>query len=114
LLDTFHVGQLKKFLGETSSGPGVLPPIRHGRACLKLAEVIESRLACSHHELLVRWTRQATADAAWMDFEEFCRTYPTFELMDDLILQGRRDVMYGISYQRCGKQGKDIPPPPLP
>jgi hypothetical protein len=33
-----------------------------------------------------------------MDFEEFHRAYPTFQLMDDLILQGGRDVMYDIPY----------------
>jgi hypothetical protein len=67
--DKFHVGLLKKFHGKTSSGPGVLPPIRHGHACLEPAEVIESRLAHVRHELLVRWTGQTAADAAWMHFD---------------------------------------------
>jgi hypothetical protein len=49
-----------------------------------------------------------------MDFVEFRHTYPAFQLADDLILQGGRDAMYGISYQRLGKQGKDILPPPMP
>jgi hypothetical protein len=37
LHDTFHVGLLKKFHGATPSGPGVLPPVHHGRACLEPA-----------------------------------------------------------------------------
>jgi hypothetical protein len=78
LHDTFHVGLLKKFHGETPSGPEVLPPIRHGCACLESAEVIKSRLAHDHQELLVSWTGQAIADVAWMEFEEFHRAYPTF------------------------------------
>jgi hypothetical protein len=81
----------------------MLPSIRHGRACLEPVEVIKSRLACGRHELLVRWAGQAAADAAWMDFDEFFRTYPAFQLADDLILQGRRDVMCGIQYQQRGK-----------
>jgi hypothetical protein len=113
LHDTFHVGLLKKFHGETPSGPGVLPPIRHGRTCLETAEVIKSRLARSRRELLIRWIGQAAADVAWMEFDEFCHTYPAFQLADDLILQGRRDVMYGMPYQRRGKQRKEIPPPPV-
>jgi hypothetical protein len=96
LHDTFHVGLLKKFHGETPSGPGVLPPIRHGRACLEPVEVIKSRLARGRHELLVKWT--GPVDASWMDFHEFHRTYPAFQLADDLILQDGRDVMYDIPY----------------
>jgi hypothetical protein len=60
--------------------------------------VIKSRLARDRCELLVRWTGQVAADVAWMDFEEFHRAYPTFQLTDDLILQGGRDVMYDIPY----------------
>jgi hypothetical protein len=59
---TFHLGLLMKFHSETSSSPGVLPPIRHGRACLEPAEVIKSRLARDRRELLVRWTGQVAAD----------------------------------------------------
>jgi hypothetical protein len=39
-----------------------------------------------------------------MELEEFRRVYPTFQLADELCLQGRRDVMYGIRYSRCSKQ----------
>jgi hypothetical protein len=54
LHDTFHVQLLKKFHGETPTGPRVLPPIHHGHACLEPTEVIKSRLVRSRHELLVR------------------------------------------------------------
>jgi hypothetical protein len=80
----------------TPSGPGVLPQVHHGRACLEPAEVIKSRLAWGCRELYVRWTGQTTADAAWMDFDDFRRTYPSFQLADELILQGGRDVMTEI------------------
>jgi hypothetical protein len=78
LHDTFHVDLLKKFHGETPSGPGVLPPVQHRCACLEPAEVIKGRVACGRRELLVRWTGQTAADAAWMEFDDFRRTYPSF------------------------------------
>jgi hypothetical protein len=36
--DVFHFELLKKYHGPTPEGPGILPPIRHGRACLEPAE----------------------------------------------------------------------------
>jgi hypothetical protein len=33
LHNVFHVGLLKPYKGEPSTGPGVLPPVKHGRAC---------------------------------------------------------------------------------
>jgi hypothetical protein len=38
--------------------------------------------------------------------EEFCALYPAFQLVDELILQGGRDVMWGITYKRRGKQNR--------
>jgi hypothetical protein len=39
-----------------------------------------------------------------MELEEFRQVYPTFQVTDELCLQGRRDVMYGIRYSRRPKQ----------
>jgi hypothetical protein len=33
LHNVFHVGLLKKYYGQEPTGMGILPPIRHGRAC---------------------------------------------------------------------------------
>jgi hypothetical protein len=55
--------------------------------------VIKSRLAQGHHELLVRWMGQTAADVTCMEFNDFWRTYASFQLADELILQGGRDVM---------------------
>jgi hypothetical protein len=77
---------------------------------------------------------QSVANAAWMEFDDFHRTYPSFQLadelilqggrdvmteiqyqwhqlVDELILQGGRDVMTGIQYQWHGKKGKATAPP---
>jgi hypothetical protein len=55
LHDVFHMGLLKKCCGPPSSGPGVLPPICHGRACLVPVEVSKCRLVRGRHEVLVHW-----------------------------------------------------------
>jgi hypothetical protein len=83
--------------------PGILPPIRHGRACLELAEVTRCRLAHGREEVLVHWNGQSAVDASWVPLDEFRMTYPSFQLVDKLILQAGRDVMYGNTYQRCHK-----------
>jgi hypothetical protein len=109
--DVFHVGLLKKFCGELPLEPGVLPVIRHGRACLEPEKVLKSRMARGRHELLVSWKGQTAASATWMDLEEFHRLYPTFQLKDELLVEGGRDVMWGLSYKRQ-RQAKENAAPP--
>jgi hypothetical protein len=104
LHDVFHVGLLKKFYGERPSATPKLPPIHHGRACLESEAVTQARLARGRREILVHWMGQPTTEASWMELEEFRQVYPTFQLTDELCLQGRRDVMYGIRYSRRPKQ----------
>jgi hypothetical protein len=100
LHSVFHVGLLKPYHGTTPTRPGVLPPTRHGRAIPQSTEVIKGRLARSVHELLVRWTGQAAADATWVELGTFKRDFPSFQLEDELVLQGGRDVMTEIPYRR--------------
>jgi hypothetical protein len=56
------------------------------------------------HELLVRWTGQATADATWVELGTFKRDFPSFQLEDELVLQGGRDMMTRIPYQCRGQR----------
>jgi hypothetical protein len=109
LHSVFHVGLLKPYHGTTLTGPGVLPPTRHGRAIPQPAEVIKGRLARSVHELLVRWTGQATADATWVKLGTFKRDFPSLQLEDELVLQGGRDVMTEIPYRRRGQRQPNLP-----
>jgi hypothetical protein len=109
LHSVFHVGLLKPCHGTTLNGPGVLPPTRHGRAIPQPAEVIKGRLAHGVHELLVRWTGQATADTTWVELGTFKRDFPSFQLEDELVLQEGRDVMTEIPYQRRGQRQPNLP-----
>jgi hypothetical protein len=104
LHDVFHVGLLKKYYGQPPEGPGVLPPIRHGRACLEPAKVTHCKLARGREEVLVRWVGQSATDASWVALDEFWKTYRALQLQDELILQAGRDVMYGRTYQRRNKK----------
>jgi hypothetical protein len=109
LHNVFHVGLLKPYHGTTPTGPGVLPPTRHGRAIPQPVEVIKGRLARDVHELLVRWTGQAAADATWVELGTFKRDFPSFQLEDELVSPGRRDVMTGIPYRRRGQHQPNLP-----
>jgi hypothetical protein len=84
----FHIGLLKPYHGEAPSGSGALSTIHHGCACLKLAKVVKSRLARGHHEVLVQWMGLSAADASWVDLDEFRKLYPTFQLEDELVIEG--------------------------
>jgi hypothetical protein len=103
LHDVFHVGLLKCYYDEPRDGPGVLPPTRHGRACVEPAKVIKSRLSRGRHELLVAWKGLEAANSSWMDLAEFKLLYSAFQLEDELIVQGGRDVMWGTPYVRRRK-----------
>jgi hypothetical protein len=54
---------------------------------------------------LIKWKGQDEAAVSWVDADEFRSLYPSFELVDEIILQGGRDVMWGMVYSRCGKAG---------
>jgi hypothetical protein len=53
---------------------------------------------------LVKWKDAPAADTAWVDLEAFQEQFPRFQLEDELLFQGGRYVMYGVTYYRR-KQG---------
>jgi hypothetical protein len=102
--DVFHVGLLKPFYGEPPVQPPALPLIQHGRVVVQPEQVLQSRAARGRRELLVKWKDAPVADTAWVDLEAFQEQFPWFQLEDELLFQGGRDVMYGVTYYRR-KQG---------
>jgi hypothetical protein len=104
LLNVFHIRVLKKFHGTPLASLGLLPLIKNGRACVEPEEVSKSRLARGCRQFLVKWKGQDAASSSWVDAEEFLELYPAFELTDEFILQGGRDVMWGKVYARHGKR----------
>ncbi|WVZ83082.1 hypothetical protein U9M48_030262 [Paspalum notatum var. saurae] len=107
LHDVFHVGLLKQYRGDPPSGPPPLPPVKHGQVCPEPQAVLKSRMARGIHELLVQWKGQPAANAAWINLSESIRLYPNFQLEDELIVQGGRDVMWGRKYQRRRKMERN-------
>ena len=100
LHDVFHVGLLKKFVGAPPATPPALPPIHHGAAVPEPDRVTKSRLARGVRQLLVHWKGEPASAATWEDAEGFRDRYPTFQLEDELLVEGGRDVMWGRQYQR--------------
>jgi hypothetical protein len=44
------------------------------------------------------------AEASSVLLEEFRKLYPSYQHTDELLVQEGRDVMWGITYKRRGKQ----------
>jgi hypothetical protein len=87
LHDVFHVSLLKKFYGFPPTELGTLPPICYGCVCLEPSAVTKSRVAKQKLELLLNWKGHWAANASWLDVEDFRQLYPSFQLVDKLLLQ---------------------------
>jgi hypothetical protein len=100
LHDVFHVGLLKKFVGTSPANPPALPQIHNGVVVLEPDHVLRSRLARGVCQLLVHWKGEPAASATWEDADTFIERYHSFQLEDELLIEGGRDVMWGHHYQR--------------
>jgi hypothetical protein len=69
-------------------------------------QVTKSRIARGKQEILVQWKGLVAADGTWMTLEDFHKVYPSFQLEDELSLQGGGDVMWGINYTCHKKDSK--------
>jgi hypothetical protein len=111
LHDVFHVGLLKKFHGAPPNSPAPLPPIHHGAVVLVPERVSRARLARGVRQLLVHWKGEPVASATWEDFDSFIERYPTFQLADELLLEGGRGVMWG---RTIAAAARPLGAPPAP
>jgi len=98
--DVFHVGLLKKWVGTPPTSTPALPELLHGAVVPEPERVVRSRLARGIKQVLVRWKGQPASAATWEDWEEFTAKHPSFQLEDELQVEGGRDVMWGLPYTR--------------
>ncbi|KAK3124678.1 hypothetical protein QOZ80_7BG0590520 [Eleusine coracana subsp. coracana] len=86
--DVFHVGLLKKFVGQPPMESPVLLSIHNGAAVLTLAKVVKVRLCRGVRQILVQWVGKPASEASWEDVDIFQDRYLTFQLEDKLLLEG--------------------------
>jgi hypothetical protein len=100
LHDVFHVGLLKRFVGTPPTTPPALPPIHHGAAQPTPERASRTRLSRGVRQVLIQWQGEPAASTTWEDLEDFQERYPSFQLEDELLVKGGRDVMWGRQYSR--------------
>jgi hypothetical protein len=100
LHDVFHVGVLKKFVGNPPVVPPLLPPLLHGVVVPASARVTRARLARGVCQVLVEWQGEPPASATWEDLDVLRARFPSFQLEDELDFKAGRDVMCGHTYAR--------------
>jgi hypothetical protein len=106
LHDVFHVGLLKPFKGTPPDAPPALPPIHHGTIILEPKSGVRARVTRGVRYLLVRWKGEPPASATWEEANSFAARFPQFQLKDELLLEGGRDVMWGRRhYNRRNRAG---------
>ena len=54
-----------------------------------------TRLAGGMCQVLVHWQGEPATSATWEDVDNFINRYPSFQLEDELLVEGGRDVMWG-------------------
>jgi hypothetical protein len=72
---------------------------------VELERVLQGYLARGWRELLVRWKGAPAAETCWVKLEAFREQFPQFQLADELLVQGGRDVMCGLKFGRRKKGG---------
>jgi hypothetical protein len=105
--DVFHVGVLKKFVGTPPGEPPALPPTHHGAVVPTPARITATRTARGVRQVLVQWQDQPATSSTWEDYDTFSARFPSFQLEDELVFDGGRDVMCGRTYARR-RRARDV------
>lgn len=87
LHDVFHVGLLKKFVGDPPAAPPPLPAIHNGAAVPEPERAVRTRLARSVCQVFIHWKGETAASATWEDVDSFLDKYPVFQLEDELLVE---------------------------
>jgi hypothetical protein len=88
LHDVFHVGFLKKFIGDPPEVPSPLPSMLHGAVTPEPEHVVRFRSARGVRQVLIHWKGQSAASATWEDVADFRDKFPQFQLEDELDVEG--------------------------
>ena len=104
LHNAFHVGLLKKYIGQPPPVPPPLPPTHNGAIVAIPAKAVKARLYRGVCQLLIQWEGLPPSSATWEDLARFQEHYPSFQLEDKLLLEGGSDVMWGKHYVRRAKK----------
>ena len=110
----FHISVLKPFRGAHSSPHQSLPPLVVDSHPIDLPLAIcasRSILRNGHiiQQILVQWTGCPLEDAAWEDFSEFCKLYPSYHLEDKVNFEAGGNDTLPISLEPIAevlKEGK--------
>lgn len=105
--DVFHVGLLKKFQGAPPEVIPPLPPLHHGAIEPEPEHAVRYRLARGVPQVLIKWKNCSAASSTWEDTDTFRTRFPSFQLEDELTLDGEGDVMVGRTYVRR-RRARDV------
>jgi len=93
------MGLLKKFVSTPPASPPAPPPTSHGAAVLEPEHAARARHAREVCQILVQWKGELATSATWEDVDTFIDRYPSFQLEDELLVEGG-DVLWERQYQR--------------
>lgn len=92
--DVFHVGILKPFHGAPPAAVPPLPPLQHGRVLPQPERVLGSRQRRGDWHVLVQWAGMPAEEATWELVTALRAAYPSFQLEDEMFVDGGRDVVH--------------------
>ena len=93
--------------GTPPATPPALPPTHNGAVVLAPDKITAARLARGVRQVLVQWKDESAASASWEDFDDFRARFPAFQLEDELVFDGGRDVMCGRTHARR-RRARDV------
>ena len=96
LHDVFHVGLLKKWVGEPPAAPPPLPVIHNGAVEPEPERIVRARLARGVRQVLIQWKGEPAASATWEDLDSFRDKHPAFQLENELLVEGG-EMSYGAA-----------------
>ena len=81
--------------------------MHNGATVLEPECTVRAHLTRGVRQVLIQWIGEPPSSATWEDLEGFADRYPSFQLEDELLIEGGRDVMWGRHYQRLAHVRSD-------